>query len=499
MSIDDYTNENRDKIVSGKGDSEAPTQQPEVPDTSLTDDEESGEVEQTQSEMTADEEAEVEAPTPPADETIAQPVAIEFTQDLDSAAQSAVPVPEVGVVAEEQLRVGGGFFGRLLSTNAGRVGLGVVAAALVMAVLFGTHVICFHEWSEPTCTEPSICSICGRTKGEALGHDWQEATCTEAKTCQRCHETEGKALGHSVTKWAVTTKATCTKAGVESAECDRCGEVQTRELPMVAHEFGDWKTTKQATCTEKGERTRKCKNCDKTETEALDMIEHAFGDWETTKAATCTSEGESVRKCTKCGKTETKTIPKTDHTPSDWKVVKDVSVTSSGDVIDGKQARVCTVCGAELESKPYTISVSTSQKNALRTAASYLSFTAFSHEGLVHQLEFEGYSNEDATFAADHCGADWREQAQKSAESYLSYTSFSHDGLVHQLEYEGFSTEDAVYAADNCGADWNEQAAKSAESYLNFTGFSRDGLIDQLMYEGFTYDQAAYGADSVGL
>ena len=37
-----------------------------------------------------------------------------------------------------------------------------------------------------------------------------------------------------------------------------------------------------------------------------------------------------------------------------------------------------------------------SQKNAVRKAKDYLSYTAFSHDGLVAQLEFEKFSHEDA-------------------------------------------------------------------------------------------------------
>ena len=40
------------------------------------------------------------------------------------------------------------------------------------------------------------------------------------------------------------------------------------------------------------------------------------------------------------------------------------------------------------------------------------------------------------------------EQAVKKAKSYLSYTSFSYQGLVEQLEYEGFTHTQAVYGAD---------------------------------------------------
>ncbi len=64
-----------------------------------------------------------------------------------------------------------------------------------------------------------------------------------------------------------------------------------------------------------------------------------------------------------------------------------------------------------------------------------------------------------------------QKNALGKAESYLSFSAFSYQGLIEQLEYEQFSHEDAVYAADNCGADWNEQAAKKAESYLDFSSF----------------------------
>lgn len=70
--------------------------------------------------------------------------------------------------------------------------------------------------------------------------------------------------------------------------------------------------------------------------------------------------------------------------------------------------------------------------------------------------------------------------------------------MIDQLEYEKYSVEEATYAADNCGADWNEQAAKCAQNYIDLTSFSRDGLIDQLIYEGFTQEQAEYGAQAVG-
>ena len=193
----------------------------------------------------------------------------------------------------------------------------------------------------------------------------------------------------------------------------------------------------------------------------------------------------------------------------------------------------------------------------------YLNVRAFSYSGLIDQLEYEGYTAEEAEYAAKNCDADWKEQAVLSAKQYLKTMPFSKDGLIEQLEYEGYTHEQAVYgaeqayssasgtsasanssssvsttvgeqnalqsalqylnsmpfsytglieqlkyegysdseakyAADNCGADWKEQAVKSAKQYLDIMSFSRQSLIDQLEYEGYTYDQASYAATQNG-
>lgn len=88
--------------------------------------------------------------------------------------------------------------------------------------------------------------------------------------------------------------------------------------------------------------------------------------------------------------------------------------------------------------------------------------------------------------------------ALAKAKDYLAFMPFSYSGLINQLEFEGYTTSEATYGADHCGADWNEQAAEKAKDYLDFMAFSRQGLIDQLKYEGFTDAQAIYGVTAVG-
>ena len=75
---------------------------------------------------------------------------------------------------------------------------------------------------------------------------------------------------------------------------------------------------------------------------------------------------------------------------------------------------------------------------------------------------------------------------------------FSKSGLIKQLEFDGYSSEDATYATENCNANWNEQAAKSAKNYLDTMSFSKSELIHQLEFDGYSKEEAEYGAQSAG-
>lgn len=92
-----------------------------------------------------------------------------------------------------------------------------------------------------------------------------------------------------------------------------------------------------------------------------------------------------------------------------------------------------------------------------------------------------------------------QQNAIGTAQNYLDFTAFSKQGLIKQLEFDKFSNEDAKFAVENIKVDWNEQAVKSGKNYLDFTSFSRDGLIDQLLFDGFTKEQATFAVDQIGL
>jgi len=89
--------------------------------------------------------------------------------------------------------------------------------------------------------------------------------------------------------------------------------------------------------------------------------------------------------------------------------------------------------------------------------------------------------------------------AIQKAKDYLNYTSFSKKGLIEQLEFSGFTNEESVYAVSQIEVDWKEQAALKAQDYLDYSSFSRSSLIDQLEFTGFTNEEAVYGVNKVEL
>lgn len=99
---------------------------------------------------------------------------------------------------------------------------------------------------------------------------------------------------------------------------------------------------------------------------------------------------------------------------------------------------------------------------------------------------------------------DPQKNAVRSANSYLSMQGFSRDGLIAQLSSpygDGYSVADATAAVDSLSVDWNEQAARSAQQYLGMMGFSCNGLIQQLSSDAgdqYTNEQASYGAKKAG-
>lgn len=88
-----------------------------------------------------------------------------------------------------------------------------------------------------------------------------------------------------------------------------------------------------------------------------------------------------------------------------------------------------------------------------------------------------------------------KKEALELAKSYIEASTFSKSGLIKQLEYEGYTKKEATYAANRCGADWNEEAIEFA---LKHTPCSKESLESYLSCFGFTSSQIKFALKEIG-
>lgn len=264
--------------------------------------------------------------------------------------------------------------------------LSTLAVIVLSGIIFYTS---YHKWNEATCETPKTCSICKKTEGEPLGHKWVKATCETPKTCSVCKKTEGEPLGH---KWE---EATCKTPRT----CSVCKKTEGKPL---GHEVSKWTTIKESTCSKDGLKEGTCSRCKETVSESLDKVAHTTGDWEA--KTNCVISAQAV-------------------------------------VTPGEEVQKCKSCGKELNSREYTIELTTSQRNAILKAYERVNSWHCGRDYLINELlvSDDGYPIEDATFAVDHMNVDWKEEAVKYAKE--NGRGESKNKLTEEMLYYGFNQE----------------------------------------------------------
>lgn len=112
-----------------------------------------------------------------------------------------------------------------------------------------------HTWVKTMCSTGSVCTKCGKLKGDVGECTWGELeitirqNCTEAgqarRMCSVCGakrvENCGTPLGHDYGDWIVLAPPTCTEDGCIQQQCLRCGDIKTTDsIPALGHDWGEW-------------------------------------------------------------------------------------------------------------------------------------------------------------------------------------------------------------------------------------------------------------------
>lgn len=130
--------------------------------------------------------------------------------------------------------------------------------------------------------------------------------------CNRCAKVR-EIPGHSFTKYVYNNDATCTTRGTETAKCDGCDAVDTRQTgKALGHSWKDADCVNAQTCTRCGQVGKAAlghkydNKCDKdcNVCGAKRSTTHKFGEWKILEEATYIKDGLRERVCMYCGHVE---------------------------------------------------------------------------------------------------------------------------------------------------------------------------------------------------
>lgn len=188
-----------------------------------------------------------------------------------------------------------------------------------------------------------------------------------------------------------------------------------------------------ATCI----KAKECIICGNTEGNPLG---HDCTDWTMLKEPTCTELGLKEAACNICGAVVKKEVDKLPHTDGAWVVTKDYTINKDATVTPGVESLCCVVCDEKFKTREYTIELTTGQRNALIKTHKLINSIHPSYDFLVTNLltTLEGFSLEEAKFAAEYCGANWDEQALLCAKDLMNEGE-SKNGIIEELRFYMFT------------------------------------------------------------
>ena len=163
---------------------------------------------------------------------------------------------------------------------------------------------------------------------------------------------------------SVEKKATCYSAGKLRYTC-ACGDKYYVDVLSTGHVADEWVITRIATEEQEGLKVQKCIYCDEviaqevlpkvvSKIESVEEKPVHFHQYTATveRAPDCVLAGLRKYSCS-CGNFYTEMIPAAGHVATDWTVAAEATATYLG-----TEQRTCNVCGAVLDSRPYTKAIS---------------------------------------------------------------------------------------------------------------------------------------------
>lgn len=154
-----------------------------------------------------------------------------------------------------------------------------------------------HKFADQLTCHDRTCTDCGSVEKATTAHKFADEFTCHDRTCTDCGSVEKATTEHSWGKWVAVREPSCTEKGVQTRECDNCGDTETTDLPANGHTYVDEFTCHDRICT-----VEDCGHIEKATTA------HTFGEWQIVKEPTCAEEGLRERICSVCSDKESEKI-----------------------------------------------------------------------------------------------------------------------------------------------------------------------------------------------
>ena len=124
----------------------------------------------------------------------------------------------------------------------------------------------------------------------------------------------------------------------------------------------------------------------------------------------------------------------------------------------------------------------------------------YSKQELIEYLS-QYYSEEEITEALLEVNINFKNAAVIRAKEYIEAFGGSYKSCLNCLKnFYKFTLEEATFGADNCGVDWKQEALRDAKKFIESNGeYSYEKMIFQLTWFDYTQEEAEYAVKELNL
>lgn len=166
-----------------------------------------------------------------------------------------------------------------------------------------------------------------------------------------------------------------------------------------------------------------------------------------------------------------------------------VGCTEETEIKDSVEQEKTEVSTADKKTPEVKVELTDEQEEVYEALKEYLDEEVYSRMSLRDIITDNGveqvydFKDEDVEFVINNLDVDWEVKATATALSYLEHGYYSEQGLINQVMFEFFTEEEATKAVQGLDILWEEKAKGYVKELVEKSGLSEEEIKDQLINE----------------